>query len=144
MDLDEQIGRPVNVVQVVVSPAGAIGATEQAIVDYLLAMYAARPAPDLIVAFGGPATVFARKHHHQLFPGAPLLIAAADQRYLRDAPLGENETAVAVDNDIPQVVAEILQLLPETTQVFVVLGAGQLGTLWCGELAKTSSGSTIG
>ena len=88
VDLDERIGRPVNVVQVVVSPAGFVGAPEQAIVDYIRATYAARPKPDLIVTYGGPATVFARKHRQQLFPDTPLLFAAVDQRYLRDAPLG--------------------------------------------------------
>ena len=82
-------GQPVNVVQLVVSPTGGIGAPEQTTVDYIRGTYAARPKPDLIVTWGGPATVFARNHHQQLFPDTPLLIAAVDQRYLRDAPLGD-------------------------------------------------------
>jgi signal transduction histidine kinase len=135
VDLDERIGRPVNVVQVVVSPSGTVGASEQAIVDYIRATYAARPEPDLLISLAGPATVFARKYRRQLFPDAPLLIMA-DQRYLRDAPPGENETAVAVDNDIPRVIDEILQLLPETRQVFMVMGAGQLNALWYRELER--------
>ena len=117
-------------------PPGSVGAPEQAIVDYIRATYAARPKPDLIVTFAGPATVFARKYRQQLFPDTPLLFAAVDQRYLRDAPLGENETAVAVDNDIPRLVDEILQLLPETRQVFMVMGSGQLGAFWHRELEK--------
>ncbi len=134
VDLDERMGSPVNVVQVVVSPSGPIGAPEQAIVDYLRATYVARPGPDLIIAFAGPATVFARKYRRALFPEAPLLLAAVDQRYLRGAPLGENETAVAVDTGVTQLVDEILQLLPETRQVFIVLGSGQLNALWNREL----------
>ena len=130
VDLDERSERPVNVVQLVVSSTGGIGAPEQAIVDYIRATFADRPKPDLIVTWGGPATVFARNHHQQLFPDTPLLFAAVDQRYLRDAPLGEHETAVAVDNDIPGQVDEILQLLPETRQVFMVMGSGQLGAFW--------------
>ncbi len=102
VDLDERMGSPVNVVQVVVTPSGLVGASDQAIVDYLRATYAARPKPDLIVTFAGPATVFARKYRQQIFPDTPLLIAAVDQRFLRDAPLGEHETSVAVDNDIPR------------------------------------------
>ena len=72
----------------------------------------------------------------QLFPDTPLLFAAVDQRFLRDAPLGEDETAVAVANDIPQLVDEILHLLPETQQVFMVMGSGQLSTFWHRELEK--------
>ena len=130
------IGRPVNVVQIVVGPTGFIGAPEQAIVDYIRSTFADRPEPDLIVHFAGPAAVFARKHRQELFPDTPLLLASVDQRYLRDAPLGENETAVAVVNDFPGLVDDILQLLPETRQVFMVMGSGQLGTFWRRELEE--------
>ena len=46
VDLDERVGSPVNVVRVVVSPAGAVGAPDQTIVSYLRATYAA-PVPTL-------------------------------------------------------------------------------------------------
>ena len=62
---------------------------------------------------GGPAAVFARQHRRQLFPETPLLFASVDQRYLRDAPLGDNETAVAVVNDFPRLIDDILQVLPD-------------------------------
>ena len=118
-----------NVVQVVVGPTGFVGAPEQAIVDYIRSTFADRPKPDLIVTVAGPAAVFARKYRQQLFPDTPLLFAAVDQRFLRDAPLGENETAVAVVNDFPRLVDDILQLLPQTRQVFMVMGSGLLGTI---------------
>ena len=86
------------------------------------------------MAIAGPASVFARKHRSQLFPDTPLLFAAVDQRYLRDAPLGENETAVAVDNRFPQVVDDILQVLPQTRQVFMVTGSGVFARFWRREL----------
>ena len=136
VDLEQRIGGPVNIVQVVVSPAGFVGAPEQTIVDYIRAMYTARPKPDLIVTMSGPAAVFARKHRQQLFPDTPLLFGSLDQRFLRDAPLKENETAVAVANDIPQLIDEILQLLPETRQVFMVTGSDQLSAFWHRELDK--------
>ena len=86
------------------------------------------------MSVAGPAALFAHKYRQQLFPDAPLLFAAVDQRYLRDAPLGENETAVAVVNDFPGFVDDILQLLPETKQVFMVMGSGQIGRFWHQEL----------
>jgi signal transduction histidine kinase len=134
VDLDQRAGRPVNIVQVVVGPIGFVGAPEQAIVDFIRSTYADRPQPDIIVSVAGPAAVFARKYRQQLFPATPLLFAAVDQRYLGDAPLGENETAVAVAGDFPRLVDDMLQVLPQTRQVFMVIGSGQIGRFWHGEL----------
>ena len=134
VELDQRAERPVNVVQVVVGPTGSVRASEQAVVDYIRSTFVDRPKPDLIVAVGGPAAVFARKYRQQLFPDTPLLFASVDQRYLGDAPLGENETAVAVDNEFPRTIDDILQLLPQTRQVFMVMGSGQLGQFWHREL----------
>jgi signal transduction histidine kinase len=130
VDLDRSAGRPVNVVQVIVGPTGFVGAPEQAVVDLIRSTYADRPKPDLIVSVAGPAAVFARKYRRQLFPDSPLLFAAVDQRYLGDTPLGENETAVAVLNDDAGLVDDILLLLPQTRQVFMVMGSGQIGRFW--------------
>jgi signal transduction histidine kinase len=134
VDLDDRAGKPVNVVQIVVGPTGFVGAPDDAAVDYIRSTFANRPAPDLIVTVSGPAAVFARKHRHQLFPDTPLLLASVDQRFLRDAPPGEKEMAVAVVNDFPRLVDDILHLLPRTKQVFVVTGSGAIGRFWRREL----------
>jgi signal transduction histidine kinase len=135
-DLDDRAGRPVNVVQIVVGPTGLAGASDQAALDYIRATFAARPKPDLILTSSGPAAVFARTHRQQLFPDTPLLFASIDQRFLRDAPLGDNEVAVAVINDFPGLVDDILRLLPRTKQVFVVTGSGPIGRFWRPELER--------
>ena len=134
VELDQRAEEPVNVVQVVVGPTGFVGAPEQAVVDYIRSTFVDRPKPDLIVTVAGPAAVFARKYRQQLFPDTPILFASVDQRYLGDAPLGDNETAVAVVNDFPRVIDDILQLLPQTRQVFMVVGSGPLGQFWRREL----------
>ena len=46
---------------------------------------------------------------------------------------------VAVDNDFPQLVDDILQLLPETRDVFMVMGAGPNGKFWRQQLEAESS-----
>jgi signal transduction histidine kinase len=130
VELDQRVEGPVNVVQVVVGPTGFVSAPEQAVVDYIRATFVHRPKPDLIVTIAGPAAVFARKHRQQLFPETPVLFASVDQKYLRDAPLGDNETAVAVVNDFPRVIENILQLLPKTRQVFMMVGSGPIGQFW--------------
>jgi signal transduction histidine kinase len=136
IDLEARAGRPITVVQFVIGPTGLVAAPEQALVDYIRATFANGPAPDLIVTMGGPAATFARKHRSQMFPGTPLLLASVDQQYLRDPPLGDNETAVAAVNDFPELVDDILQLLPETRQVFTVVGPGPLGSFWRRELEE--------
>ena len=119
-----------------VAPAGFITPPEEPVVDFLRSAFADRAAPDLIVTVGGPAAAFARKHPRTLFPGAPRLFAAVDQRFLQEAPLAGNETAVAVVNDVPRLVDDILHLFPRTTQVFVVTGTGPIGRFWHRELER--------
>jgi signal transduction histidine kinase len=132
--LDQHAGLPVNVIEIVVGPTGFVGAREPAIVDYVQSLYADHAPPDLVMTVGGPAALFARKHRKQLFPATPLLFAAMDQRYVRGAPLGENETAVAVVNDLPALIDDILRVLPETRQVFMVTGSGSIGRFMRPEL----------
>jgi signal transduction histidine kinase len=139
VELDQRAEQPVNFVQVVVGPIGSVGAPERALVDFIGFTFADGPKPDLIVAVSGPASIFARKYRKQLFPDTPLLFAAIDERYLRAAPLGENETAVASANDFPRLIDDILQVLPQTRQVFVVAGTGQLGQFWRRELEEPFS-----
>jgi signal transduction histidine kinase len=113
-----------------VGPTGFVGAPEDAVVDYIRSSFAGHPPPDLIVTVAGPAAIFARTHRQQLFPGTPLLFASVDQHWLVDAPLGDNESAVAVDNDFPRLIDGVLQVLPDTRQVFMVVGSGELGRFW--------------
>jgi signal transduction histidine kinase len=134
VDLVEGIGTPVNIVQITVGPTGFVGAPEPALVAFIRSTFVNRPKPDLIVTVAAPATIFARKNRQLLFPDTPLLFASVDQRYLRDAPLGEKEAAVAVVNDFPKLVDDILQVLPQTKQVFMVMGSGPIGQLWRQEL----------
>ena len=136
VELDERLGRPVNIVQVAVGPAGLVAATEQATVDYIRALFAQSSPPDLIVTVAGPAAVFARKYRPQLFPDTPVLFASVDHRFLDDAPLGDNESAVPVTNDYPQLIDEILQLRPQTRQVFMIMGSGTLGRFWRRQLEE--------
>jgi signal transduction histidine kinase len=130
VELDQRAGLPVNFIQFVVGPIGAVGASERAAVGFIAATFRDGPKPDLIVSVGGPASAFARKYRQQLFPDTPLLFTAVDQRYLDDAPLEQNEAAVAVNNDFPGLVDDILLVLPRTRHVFVVTGSGLFSKFW--------------
>ena len=134
IELVRRATEPVNVVEIVVGPTGFVGAPEQVVVDYIRSSFLDRPKPDLVVTIAGPAAVFARRYRQQLFPDTPILFASVDRRFLDDAPLGDKEAAVAVDNRFSRTIETILQLRPEITQVFMVMGSGPLGRFWRREL----------
>jgi signal transduction histidine kinase len=134
-ELQERVGARVTPFEFVVTPAGLTETPERSMITFLQSLYADRP-PALIVTIGGPATAFARKYRQDLFPQVPLLFAAVEKRFLGNAPLGENETSVAVSIDYPGVLDDILQVLPDTRTVLMVIGAGPLGNFWQTELQK--------
>src|SRR5262245_9494611 len=136
MALQGAAGGPVTVNEVVVTPAGFTEAPDQPIIEFLQSVFANRPRPDLIVTIGGSATTFAREHRQQLFPETPALFAATEVRFLRDRPLAENETSVTVSIDYTRLVDDILQVLPGTRNVFMVIGSGPLSRFWHAELER--------
>ncbi|HXW19851.1 MAG TPA: sensor histidine kinase [Roseiarcus sp.] len=102
---------------------------EGPLVEYLHSLFAARKL-DLIVSIGGPAARFSQRYRAQLFPSTPLLISAAEQRVIDAAALTANETAVGMSLDFPPLIANILQLLPETKNIAVVLGDAPIDRYW--------------
>jgi signal transduction histidine kinase len=129
-DLERRAGSPVNVELVNIRSTELVGPPEQAVVDFIQSAFTSRQKPDLVVTLAGPAALFAHQYRQQLFPDAALLFAAVDRRFLGDVPLGENEVAVPVDVDFPAFLDDLLQLMPNTRQVFMVVGAGPSGQFW--------------
>jgi hypothetical protein len=105
------------------------GADQESVLGYALSRFGKHP-PDLIVPIGGPAASFAKKNRSRLFPSTPMLLAAVDQRHLEDAALTDNDTVVAVRHDPAQTIETILSILPETTNIFMVLGNSDLERFW--------------
>jgi PAS domain S-box-containing protein len=136
VDVDAGAADPVTFTQFVVNPAGFGASPQQAVIEFLRAAYANRPPPDLIITIGGPAAAFAKEHRRALFPDAPLLLAGVDQRFLSETPLAQNESAVAVANDFTAILEDMLQLFPETSTVFMVIGSGDLGRFWRPEFER--------
>jgi len=108
---------------------------EREFADYLDALYAHR-APDLIVAFGAPAGDFVQRQRSRLFPSTPMVLTAIDQRRVQESALTENDTVVAVRQDIPVLFGNILKVLPDTKTVAVVIGNSPNERFWIGEMRK--------
>lgn len=135
-EVEARLGGPVTFLQVVVVPAGVEDPPDAAIVEYLRALYAGRSQPDLIVSVGGPAAAFARRHRDEIFPGSPAIYSAVEARYLGNAPLRANEAAVTVSLDYAGLVTEILELMPGTSNLFVLVASGPAGQFWRATLLR--------
>ena len=104
-------------------------------VEYIRALLAGRKL-DLIVPVGAPAAFFMQRHRSELFPTAPMMIVGADLRRIPGATLTDNDTGVLLDLDLPAYLKNILQLLPETTDVAVVVGNSPVERYWTSELRR--------
>jgi PAS domain S-box-containing protein len=102
---------------------------EQPTLHYLTSMFAKHQL-DLVATVGGPAAAFATKHRQELFPETPLLLAAVDERYVKNAALTANDAVVAVRNDVQGVIENIRHVLPHTSTIFLVIGNSPHEQFW--------------
>jgi len=84
---------------------------------------------DLAVTVGGAGVRFFQRYRERLFPAAPML-AIAEQRRIPFSNLRENDTVVSTSINLAGVVDNILQVLPETTNVAVVIGNSSVEQEW--------------
>jgi signal transduction histidine kinase len=108
---------------------------EAPLVGYLEALFAEQPM-DLLVSVGGPAARFCLRQREQLFPSTPFLAAGVDERWVEEAPKAGNATATAIALDLPGVIENLLRLLPDTQEIYVVLGGSPLSRLWVAETKR--------
>ena len=133
-ELSRTSTEPVDFIEVSLQPVRVSrSAPDDSMMGYVRAMLAGRQ-PDLVVPIGGPATAFAQRNRQQLFPGAPMLLAGVDQRFVQNGAMSPNDTAVTVDHEPKRVVENILRVLPDTKTVFVVVGASHLEEVWLHEM----------
>jgi hypothetical protein len=76
------------------------------------------------------------RHRKRLFPETPMLITATDQRRIRPEFLTTNTAVVPYNVNLPEIVEGILQVLPDTKNIVVVLGTSPLEKFWLGEFRR--------
>jgi signal transduction histidine kinase len=91
---------------------------------------------DLVIAMGAPAARFVQQHRAPMFSSIPLLITGADERTFAPASLTTNDAVVAVTSDLAVQAENILQLLPDTTTIAVLLGGSPLEKFWADEYRR--------
>jgi ABC-type uncharacterized transport system substrate-binding protein len=128
-ELVRQSSGPIDFFEASLATARFADDDEGPFVDYLRALFVKRKL-DLIVTIAAPAASFFQRHRQQLFPSTPLLITALEQRRVALTTLTANDTVVATKIDFARAVENILQVLPETGNIAVVIGDSPIERYW--------------
>ena len=118
--------------QSLVTARGGDDPSEAKFTEYLALLYVQRP-PDLIVAIGAPAARFVQRHRADLFPEAPLLLTAIEERRVDRSMLSEKDAVAAVRIDVVVLFENILRLLPETKVIAIIAGSSPNERFWAAE-----------
>jgi signal transduction histidine kinase len=108
---------------------------EAPFVNYLSSLYRGRP-PSVVVSVGAPAARFIQKYREQLFPATPMVLTAVEERTLDRIGLTGNDTVISVRIDLLAAFTNVLQVLPDTQTIAVVIGASPLEQFWLNELKR--------
>lgn len=92
--------------------------------------------PDLVVPIGSPAGRFVVKFRDKLFPQTPVIYTGMDRRTLPADAFANNATFVGESFDLKGLVEDMLQLVPETNNIVVILGATPLERYWTEEFRQ--------
>ena len=103
--------------------------SEIAFVEYLRALYAKRSL-DYSAHPGAPAAGFVQRHRQELFPSTAVLFASVEQRRIQSSSLTENDAVVALRINYLAAFENILQVLPNTKDVIVVVGVSPIERFW--------------
>jgi PAS domain S-box-containing protein len=135
-ELSRESPEPVNFLEMSLQP-GPLGPMpdELPFVDYLRSTLAGRRL-DLVVAVGASAATFAGKYREQLFPGTPLLQSGVDASRVPVQTLTPQDTVVAVTEEAPRIVGDMLALRSDIRHVLVVIGASDFEAYWRREIGR--------
>jgi signal transduction histidine kinase/ABC-type uncharacterized transport system substrate-binding protein len=135
-ELERQSPWPLDVTdQSVINARSSDENAEAPFVEYLRALHAKKPL-DLIVSIGAPAAAFVQRHRENLFAGTPMVFTAVDERRVQFSVLTPNDAVVAVRIDYLDAVKNILQVLPDTKKVVVIVGTSPIEKFWQEEIGR--------
>ena len=100
--------------------------------DYLRSIFPGQSL-DLAVVVGGAALRLYERYRAQFFPSTPL-VALAEERRFPASTFPGNKTTITTAIDFAGVINNILQLLPETTNVAIVIGNSPIEQYWAEQI----------
>jgi signal transduction histidine kinase len=138
-ELASRSAQPVVFVEASLDAARPISRDEEAaFVAYLVQRFS-QPVPDLVVSSGGPAARFLIANRARLFVDVPILLTAQEARVVSPSVLKRGDGMVASKLDLKRAFEHIVQVLPDTTTIAVVLGDTPLERFWRKELEREAS-----
>jgi PAS domain S-box-containing protein len=111
-------------------------AFKQAQVSFLRQKYAGRKV-DLVMAGLSSGLDFVLDHREQLFPGAPVVYIAVDQREVKARRLPPDVTGVPIRMELTGTLDTALRLHPGSRRVYVVCGCAPFDAEWEAEARET-------
>jgi signal transduction histidine kinase len=139
MELNQQSSWPLDITEhSLVTARSPDEDPEVPFVEYLRALFAKR-SPDIIVSIGAPAAAFVQRHRQQLFATTPMVFTAVDQRRVQYSSLTANDAVVALRINYLAAMENILQVLPNTKDVMVVVGTSPIERFWKDAIAKEAA-----
>ena len=102
---------------------------------YLRARFDDAP-PDVVVTIGPAAARFYLQYRSELFPATPTVIGALEARIAQQLPLSPTDSVVAGRFDLHGLAKNILQVIPETETIAVVVGDSDTERFWLNELKR--------
>ena len=110
--------------------AGEAGGSnvQQPLLDLLRQRFAS--PLDLVATVGPPASDFFLQNRDKMFSGTPVVIYGLDEQFVPESALRPGDALIAIHFDLPALVSNVLQLLPDTQMIAVVLGDTPNERLW--------------
>ena len=134
-ELGLQSKEPIDIFEASLATARSADVEEGPFVEYLRALFSKNQL-DLVITIGAPAVNFLQQHRSRLFPSVPAVHTGLEQRRVPLNALTANDTVVAVSIDLTRAVGSMLELLPETSSVAVVIGNSPIEKYWLGQMRE--------
>jgi PAS domain S-box-containing protein len=135
-ELAKQYGQPLEFHDFALQSTHLQGeASDRFLVQYLNTLFGGQKV-DLVVPIGGAAARFVTRHRNELFPNTPTLFTCVGQQHLQGATLTTNDAVVSISFDTPLLLKSVLHVLPDTTNVAVVIGDSSLERFWLSEIKR--------
>ena len=134
-ELGRQSKEPIDIFEASLATARSADKEEGPFVEYLRALFS-KDQLDLVITIGAPAVNFLQQHRSELFSSVPAVHTGLEQRRVPVSTLTANDTVVAVSIDLSRAVGSMLQLLPETSSVAVVIGNSPIEKYWLGQMRE--------
>jgi len=135
-ELDRQSPWPLDIIESSLVTARFSDENPEApFIEYLSSLFAKHPL-DAIVSIGAPAADFVQRNRQRLFPTTPMVFTAIDRRRVGYSNLTRNDVVVAANINYLSAFENILQVLPDTKDVMVVLGTSPIEKFWKEAIGK--------